>query len=47
MDKKNIGWSPTSSPTPALPVEEVKLDESVNVSKDEEDPDQNQMKNMK
>ena len=38
-DKKNIGWSPTSSPTPALPVEEVKLDESVNVSKDEEDPD--------
>lgn len=27
MDKKNIGWSPTSSPTPALPVEEVKLDE--------------------
>lgn len=34
----NIGWSPTSSPTPALPVEEVKLDESVNVSKDE-DPD--------
>lgn len=39
MDKKNIGWSPTSSPTPALPVEEVKLDEPVNVSKDEEDPD--------
>ena len=39
IDKKNIGWSPTSSPTPALPVEEVKLDESVNVSKDEEDPD--------
>lgn len=38
MDKKNIGWSPTSSPTPALPVEEVKLDEPVNVSKDE-DPD--------
>ena len=38
MDKKNIGWSPTSSPTPALPVEEVKLDESVNVSK-EEDPE--------
>ena len=38
MDKKNIGWSPTSSPTPALPVEEVKLDEPVNVSK-EEDPD--------
>jgi hypothetical protein len=28
MDKNNIGWSPTSSPTPALPVEEVKLDES-------------------
>lgn len=39
MDKKNIGWSPTSSPTPALPVEEVKLDKPVNVSKDEEDPD--------
>lgn len=38
MDKKNIGWSPTSSPTPALPVEEVKLDEPVNVSK-EEDPE--------
>ena len=35
MDKKNIGWSPTSSPTPALPVEEVKLYEPVNVSKDE------------
>uniref|UniRef100_A0A6C0CGI9 Uncharacterized protein n=1 Tax=viral metagenome TaxID=1070528 RepID=A0A6C0CGI9_9ZZZZ len=35
MDKKNMGWSPTSSPTPALPVEEVKLDEPVNVSKDE------------
>lgn len=38
MDKQvtmNTGWSPTSSPTPALPVEEVKLDESVNVSKDE------------
>lgn len=34
MDKKNIGWSPTSSPTPALPVEEVKLDEP-----EEEDPD--------
>ena len=39
MDKKNIGWSPTSSPTPALPVEEVKLDEPVNDSKDEEDPE--------
>ena len=37
MDKKNIGWSPTSSPTPALPVEEVKLDEPVNDSKEEED----------
>ena len=36
MDKKNIGWSPTSSPTPALPVEEVKLDEPVNVSKEDE-----------
>ena len=34
MDKKNIGWSPTSSPTPALPVEEVKLDDPK-----EEDPD--------
>lgn len=39
MDKKNIGWSPTSSPTPALPVEEVKLDEPVNVNSKEEDPD--------
>lgn len=39
MDKKNIGWSPTSSPTPALPVEEVKLDEPVNDSKEEEDPE--------
>ena len=43
MDKKNIGWSPTSSPTPALPVEEVKLDEPEVekdvISKDEEDPD--------
>ena len=39
MDKKNIGWSPTSSPTPALPVEEVKLDEPVNVNSKEEDPE--------
>lgn len=39
IDKKNIGWSPTSSPTPALPVKEQKLDELVNVSKDEEEPD--------
>ena len=39
VDKKNIGWSPTSSPTPALPVEEVKLDESVNVNSKEENPE--------
>jgi len=39
MDKNNIGWSPTSSPTPALPVEEVKLDEPVNVNSKEEDPE--------
>lgn len=38
MDKKNIGWSPTSSSTPALPVEEVKLDEPTEgvKSKDED-----------
>ena len=42
MDKNNIGWSPTSSPTPALPVEEVKLDEPTEedgVKSKEEDPD--------
>ena len=39
MDKKHIGWSPTSSPTPALPVEEVKLDDLKDVKSKEEDPD--------
>ena len=37
MDKKNIGWSPTSSPTPALPVEEVKLDDPKEEEESESD----------
>jgi hypothetical protein len=47
IDKNNIGWSPTSSPTPALPVEDVKLDDPKDDPKDDlkdvkskdEDPD--------
>ena len=37
QDKKNTGWSPTSSSTPAPPVVEVTLEDKVSVSKEEYD----------
>lgn len=43
MDKKNIGWSPTSSPTPVLPVEEVNLDDHKEEEEESESDEEYEM----